>query len=169
MIKTSHKTFNDVVKEIQTLDPDNLLSWFRLVVDTYLTQKEKIILEAQKAQLSGQVKQRELSVIFSIAQPHLSVNLRKLKRKIVTVHAYLKEGKICTEYAAAPELFTVHQYRILSYVLAGYTPKAIARIHSTTHVNANICVSALLRKLQAQRAKYPAMCKFVEHYKRNFV
>jgi len=168
MIKTKVTTFDDIAGTIRDTDLDDLMGWFRLITTTYLTAKEKVMLEAQKAQIDSRVKQRELSVLYCVAQPHLSVNLRKLRNKIVTIYGFLRCEQLLTEYEESRGIFTPHQHRILSHVLAGYTSKTIAAIHGTTHVNACICVSLLCKRLMLARSKYPILCKYVKQYKRNF-
>jgi DNA-binding CsgD family transcriptional regulator len=162
------KTFEDISRRIQSLDEDDLLGWFGIITDTYLTERELIILEAQKARTLNNMKQRELSVLYCVSQPCLSVKLRKLRTKIVSVYNFLKSERLIEEYMSIKEILTPRQYRTISYVLAGYTPKRIAQITNRTHINAIIGITRVRAIVGKKQRQYPLLKSFLYKYKKNF-
>lgn len=164
------KRFEDVVARIQGADPEpGLLDWFRIITDFYLTPKDLVILEAQKAQIESQAKQRVLSVLYCVTQPYLSVKLRKLRTKITTIYELIRHEALIEEYSSAKSILTAYQYSILSYALAGHTQKEISTILGTTHVNAIICVNAAIERLVRHEDRFPHLCAYLKKYKKNFL
>jgi hypothetical protein len=166
MIKT--RTFEDIAQDIQHLSADDTAGWFRVITETYLTPKDMLVLEAQKARLECKVKQRELSVIYCMSQPDISVRLRKFKQKVLTIYGFLTCDAFVEEYLAVRPFLSEFQYRLLSHVLAGYTPKHLAAMHNTTHVNYNICIKNLRSKLKKMQSEFPTLNRYLLKYKKNF-
>lgn len=163
------KTFPEVAARINAIEDDaDLVAWFRIITDFYLTPKDTVILEAQKAQVESQAKQRVLSVLYCVTQPYLSVKLRKLRTKIVMLYEFIRNDSFIAEYEAACDILTPNQYKILAYVLAGCTQKDISIITKTTHVNAIIGANAVKAKLNAHRDMFPVLCAYLAKYKKNF-
>lgn len=163
-------TFEDVIKRIETISDDSdLVAWFRIITEFYLTDKDLVILEAQKAQIESNARQRVLSVLYCVTQPYLSVKLRKLRTKIVTLHGFLRNDSFVEEYFRVKSLLSPNQYRLLSYAMAGCTQKEISQIIGTTHVNAIICVNAAKTKIDNHRREFPILSAYLAKYKKNFV
>lgn len=165
MLKT--RTFHDIAEELDELDDADLAKWFRVITGNYLTPSELVILDAQAAQVESKAKQRELSVLYCVSQPYLSVKLRKLRGKIVSLYNILRQPRLRQEFAIAKKHMTEYQYFLLSLVLAGKVPKEIAHVIETTHVNANMCVNAVFRKVKAAGC-LPAIANYLTKYKKNF-
>jgi DNA-binding CsgD family transcriptional regulator len=166
--KNVHYTFEEVIKEMDQLETSDLMGWMTLICKHYLSERDIVILEALKAKTEGKYKQRELSVLFAIAQPHLSDNFRRIRLKILNLYNFLQCDNMVSEYFAAKVDLTKKQYSLLQLAMAGNSFYDIAKVEQVSNPDVSIMFKTVLAKLEATK-KYPYLVKFLYRYKGKFI
>jgi DNA-binding CsgD family transcriptional regulator len=163
-----HYTFEEVIKEIDVLEPEDLSGWLQVICKFYLSDRDIIILEALKAQQEGKYKQRELSVLFEIAQPHLSDHFKRTCTKILNLYKFLQCDDMVVEYFAAKADLTTRQFSLLQLAMAGNSFYDIAKVEKASNAYVSTTFKVVVGRLEATK-KYPYLVKFLYRYKSKFL
>ena len=166
--KTAYYTFEEVIKDTQPLESDDLMSWMQAICKYYLTEQDTIILDALRAKQEGKYKQRELSVLFCMSQPFLSVKFKHIRTKILTLYNFLQSDDLISQYNASPEDLTSRQFSLLRLIMAGNSFYDIARIEEVSLPDVSITFKLIVKRLSAAD-KYPILVKFLYKYKGKFI
>jgi len=168
MVKNVHFTFEEVIKEVDQIEEGDLMSWMKTICKYYLNDRDLVVLDALKAKHEGKYKQRELSVLFCIAQPHLSDHFRRVRVKILTIYNFLQCDTLITEYFAAKADLTPRQFSLLQLAMAGNSFYDIARVERVSNPDVSITFKLMLQRL-VKTKRYPYLVKFLHKYKGKFI
>ena len=163
-----HYTFEEVIKEADQLEPGDLSEWMKLICKYYFNDRDLLILEALKVKQEGKHKQRELSILFCIAQPHLSENFKRIRIKILTLYNFLQSEPLVHEYLTCRPDLTEWQFSLLQLAMAGNSFYDIARVEKVSNPDVSITFRLMVTRLE-KAGKYPIMVKFLHRYKGKFI
>jgi hypothetical protein len=166
--KNVHYTFEEVIKEADRLEPGDLAEWMKLICKYYFTDRDLMILEALKVKQEGKHKQRELSILFCIAQPHLSDSFKSIRVKILTLYNFLQSEAMLCEYMSCRPDLTDRQFSLLQLAMAGNSFYDIARVEKVSNPDVSITFRLMVTRLE-KTGKYPTMVKFLHKYKGKFI
>ena len=166
--KTVYYTFEEVIKEIEYLEPGDLMSWMQVICKYYLTDQDATVLDALRAKQEGKYKQRELSVLFCMSQPFLSVKFKHIRTKILTLYNFLQSEEMLQEYLVSKSDLTARQYSLLQLAMAGNSFYDIARVEKVSKPDVSITFKLIVTRLE-KTGKYPLMVKFLRKYKGKFI
>jgi len=163
-----HYTFEEVMKETDGLEANDLMAWMKLICKYYFNERDLMILEALKAKHEGKYKQRELSILFCIAQPHLSENFKRIRIKILTLYNFLQSDDLMQEYSACRPELTDRQFSLLQLAMAGNSFYDIAKVERVSLPDVSITFRLMVSRLE-KAGRYPTMVKFLHRYKGKFI
>ena len=166
--KNVHYTFEEVIKEVELLEPGDLAEWMKLICKYYFTDRDLTILEALKVKQEGKHKQRELSILFCIAQPHLSDSFKSIRVKILTLYNFLQSEDMIQEYMRSRVDLTDRQFSLLQLAMAGNSFYDIARVEKVSKPDVSITFRIMVGRLE-KAGKYPIMLKFLYKYRGKFI
>jgi transcriptional regulator len=165
--KTVFYSFDEVVDDVGGLEESDLLGWMKVIAKYYLTEQDAVVLDALQAKQEGR-KQRELSILFCMSQPFLSVKFKHIRTKILTLYNFLKCEDMLQEYLRCRKHLTERQYSLLRLALAGNWFHEIAWVEKVSAPDVSITFKTVVRRLE-EAGEYPYLLKFLKKYKGKFI
>lgn len=167
-VKNVYFTFEEVIKEIDPLEPGDLMKWLKVICKFYLTEQDITILDALKARYGAGYKQRELSVLFCMSQPFLSVKFKHIRIKILTLYNFLQSEALIEEYQRSKEYLTARQFSMLRLAMAGNSFYDIARVEKVTNPGVSLTFKTIMLRLE-KVGTCPLLVRFLKKYKGKFI
>jgi len=158
-------TFDDVLKELDKLDKDNLHGWMDLISKYYLSSKELKIYNSLKNSYTLNVGQRELAIFCNINQSYLSVLFKNLTSKLRVFYDILSSTSLSREYYDLYAESTALQKRYLTYIFAGYPRPTVVSILNVSDLAASRHVYRMHKRLEARALEYPTLLSYMTQYK----
>jgi hypothetical protein len=166
--KTVFYSFEEVITDVEELEESDLHGWLKVIGKYYLTEQDAVVLDALRAKQEGKYKQRELSILFCMSQPFLSVKFKHIRTKILTLYNFLKCEDMLHEYLCCKKHLTDRQYSLLRLALAGNWFHEIAWVEKVSAPDVSITFKTVVRRLEDAH-EYPYLLKFLKKYKGKFI